>query len=61
MESVSESDWDHHSQAKPARSEPKFKCTFEDCTEAFRREVELDKHVYKHTGIVSILCYVDIV
>lgn len=42
---------------KPGRSEfvrkAKFKCTHPGCKEEFRREVALDKHVFKHTGIVS--------
>lgn len=31
----------------------KYKCTHGTCTETFRREKNLDMHLYKHTGIVS--------
>lgn len=40
---------------KPRRNSvgEKYFCSFEGCNQSFRRLDHLDRHEYKHTGIVS--------
>lgn len=35
------------------KRENKYHCSIDDCKESFRRQTHLDRHEYKHTGIVS--------
>lgn len=34
--------------------ENKYQCSIGECRESFRRQDQLDRHEYKHTGIVSM-------
>lgn len=55
--SSSESESDSNNEQNIEVKKLKYKCTFNNCNQYFRREKDLDKHEFQHNGLVSTYTY----